>query len=260
MSPSAVRKAHEFVPTLDYITPRDYLRPMLGAFLFGAGVAAIVSCFGLVMGPGGSLLLFLFCLAVYTIQFPITFFISAVVHHQVYLHRLRKYGPEWFVRDHIVEMPQAEAFELCLAACGHIPRANIVAYDDNHGWIKLRVKGNFWVTVDRTVKISIERDNEAPEDKPRTRLCIDAKVRLTKFRTHLIKLVWGDKWYPIVFRTDRNLNSKLLDSITEFVHSVPNWDHRHISVSEDEHWNNLIGLDKANEDSSQQTNNLNTAA
>lgn len=250
MQSTALAKGTErFVPTLDYISPRDYIRPIGGAFLFGACIAALVSSFGLFFGPTCSALLFCFCLVVYTIQFPITFLISALVHHQVYLHRLRKYGPEWFVRERILEMPRAEAFELCLAACGHIPRAIIVGYDDQLGLINLRVKGNFWITVDRSVQISVNSDNEAPDDKPRSKLCIDAQVRLTKLRTAIIKTVWGEKWYPIVFRTDRNLNNKLLDAITEFIQSVPNWDHRHISVSEEEHWLDLIGRPAENNQS-----------
>lgn len=124
------------------------------------------------------------------------------------------------------------------------------------GIINLRVKGNFWVTVDRAVQISISRDLDASEGSPRSKLCIDAQVRLTKFRTAMIRSVWGEKWFPIVFRTDLNLNNKILDNITEFIQSVPNWDHKHISVSEDEHWRNLIGVN----DAANSTSELNNAA
>lgn len=257
MPSTAIDRVEErFVPTFDYIRPRDYLRPLAGACLFGICVAAVVSSFGLIFGPACSGLLFIFCLVVYTIQFPITFLISAFVHHQVFLHRLKRYGPEWFIRERNLDMPPAEAFELCLAACGHIPKAHIVSFDDSAGIINLRVKGNFWVTVDRAVQISISRDLEAPEGNPRSKLCIDAQVRLTKFRTAMIRSVWGEKWFPIVFRTDRNLNNKILDNITEFIQSVPNWDHKHISVSEDEHWRKLIGVNET----ANSTSELNNAA
>ncbi len=222
------QRFEHFVPTYDYIKFGDYTRPLMGAATFGLVLSFIVSTLAFfVSGPLMAGMMFLICLAVYTVQFPLGFLLSAFMHHCLFLHRLRKHGPTWYIRKQTLDIPKAEAFELCLAACGQIERARISDYDEKNGVVRLQVKGNFWITVDRMVAIQVQ------ESGPRSSvLYVDSQIKLTRFRSRLIKATWGEKWYPIVFRTDRNLNNKLMNVITNFIDSVPNWDHRHVSVEQ----------------------------
>lgn len=218
----------QFVPTYDYIKLPDYGRPLIGAAVFGLVLSCLVSSLAIfVGGPILSAMIFVLCLVIYSIQFPLAILASAALHHALLLYRMRKHGPAWYLRQRELELPQAEAFELCLAACTQFERSRITNYDEKKGIIHLQIKGNFWITVDRTVALVVKAKS------PHTSvLYIDSKVKLTKFRSKLIQLTWGAKWHPIVFRTDRNLNYKVMNTITNFIDSVPNWDHRHISVQE----------------------------
>lgn len=217
-----------FVPTYDYIKFSDYTRPLIGAATFGLVLSFIVSALAFCLsGPLMAGMMFLICLAVYTVQFPLGFLLSAFMHHCLFLHRLRKHGPTWYMRQQALDVSKEEAFELCLAACGQFDRARIIDYDEQNGLVRLQVKGNFWITVDRLVAIQVK------ETGPRqSTLYVDSQIKLTRFRSRLIKATWGEKWHPIVFRTDRNLNNKLMNVITNYIDSVPNWDHRHVSVQE----------------------------
>jgi|GEM_PF-674522 len=225
-----------FVPTFDYIKLNDYGRPLVGAAVFGLALSCLVSTLAIfVGGPILAAMIFVLCLIIYSIQFPLAILFSAILHHGLLMHRMRKYGPVWYLRQRELDLPQAEAFELCLAACTQFERGRITSYDEKKGIIHLQIKGNFWVTVDRTVALIVK------EKGPHSSLLyIDSKVKLTRFRSKLIQLTWGAKWHPIVFRTDRNLNYKVMNTITNFIDSVPNWDHRHISVQE-----KLENLDQA---------------
>ena len=218
----------QFVPTHDYIKLPDYGRPLIGAAVFGLTLACLVSTIALVLGgPLLSAMFFVLCLAIYSIQFPLAILISAALHHALLLYRMRKHGAVWYLRQRELDLPQAEAFELCLAACTQFERSKITEYDDKRGLIQLQIKGNFWITVDRSVTLMVKE--RGPHSSA---LYIDSKVKLTKFRSKLIRLTWGEKWHPVVFRTDRNLNYKVMNTITNFIDSVPNWDHRHVSVQE----------------------------
>lgn len=218
----------QFVPTYDYIKLPDYGRPLIGAAVFGLVLSCLVSTLAIfVGGPILSAMIFVLCLVIYSIQFPLAILASAALHHALLMYRMRKHGPAWYLRQRELDLPQAEAFELCLAACTQFERSRITNYDEKKGIIHLQIKGNFWITVDRTVALVVKTKG------PRTSvLYIDSKVKLTRFRSKLIQLTWGAKWHPIVFRTDRNLNYKVMNTITNFIDSVPNWDHRHISVQE----------------------------
>ncbi len=218
----------QFVPTYDYIKLPDYGRPLIGAAVFGLVLSCLVSTLAIfVGGPILSAMIFVLCLVIYSIQFPLAILASAALHHALLMYRMRKHGPAWYLRQRELDLPQAEAFELCLAACAQFERSRITNYDEKKGIIHLQIKGNFWITVDRTVALVVK--TKGPHTSV---LYIDSKVKLTRFRSKLIQLTWGAKWHPIVFRTDRNLNYKVMNTITNFIDSVPNWDHRHISVQE----------------------------
>ena len=196
----------QFVPTCDYIKLPDYGRPLIGAAVFGLALSCLVSTLAFFLGgPILASMIFVLCLIIYSIQFPIAILFSAAVHHGLLVYRMRKYGPVWYLRQRQLEFPQAEAFELCLAACTQFERGRITNFDEKKGIIHLQIKGNFWVTVDRTVALIVK------ENGPQSSfLYIDSKVKLTRFRSKLIQLTWGAKWHPIVFRTDRNMNYKVM--------------------------------------------------
>jgi hypothetical protein len=223
----------QFVPTYDYITWRDYGRPLLGAVRIGLAMAIVVSALSFIIGgPFLAIIIFILSACLYTVQFPLAFLLSAFIHHHLYLHRLRKHGPAWYLKQQVLDLPMAEAFELCLAACAQFEKGKISEYDDQKGYIRLSIKGNFLVTVDRNIGIILKENGPGS-----TILRIDSQLKLTSLRSRLIKMCWGEKWHPIVFRTDRNLNNKLMTTIISFVDSVPNWDHRHVSMQEQ--WENL---------------------
>ncbi|CAN5261239.1 hypothetical protein BH11CYA1_BH11CYA1_02010 [soil metagenome] len=226
----------QFIPSTDYIKLPDYARPIIGAAVFGLVLSLLISTLALILGgPILAGIFLILCLVIYSIQFPLAMIFSAALHHAILLYRMRKYGPVWYLRQRELDLPQAEAFELCLAACSQFERSEITEYDDKKGIIHLEIKGNFWITVDRSVTLVVKG-----KGLHSSVLYIDSKVKLTKFRSKLIRLTWGEKWHPIVFRTDRNLNYKVMNTITNFIDSVPNWDHRHISVQE-----RMESLDKA---------------
>lgn len=239
----------QFVPTYDYITWRDYGRPLIGAVRVGLAMSFIVSALALFIGgPVCAAIIFVLSALLYSVQFPIAFMLSAGIHHFLYLHRLRKHGPSWYSRQQIIDLPKAEAFELCLAACAQFERGRVTKYDDQRGYIRLSIKGNFFVTVDRNIGIILK------ENGPNSSiLYIDSQLKLTSFRSKLIKMTWGEKWHPIVFRTDHNLNNKLMTTIISFIESVPNWDHRHVSAQEQ--WENLDKTASEVENSNQQNIN-----
>jgi hypothetical protein len=140
----------------------------------------------------------------------------------VFLHRLRTYGPQFYSTEITVDTPAAEAFELCLAATSDLPKSKIVGMDEKNGTIMVSMKGNFWITVDRQVTLRVRASGA---DK--SIVSVDPSIKLTAYRKKLIRLIWGDKWYPLIFRSDVNWNRKIMASITSYIESVPNWDHRY---------------------------------
>lgn len=137
--------APELAP--DYIRPRDYIRPVLGGATLACGYAAAFAAFRAVVSSGAhsvapaELLYFVpFC--------ALTVLTSAVIHHRVWLYRLRKYGVQAFEVYHDLDMPVEEAFELCLASSAQLRDSKIEKCDDANNAVTVRVKGNFWITVD----------------------------------------------------------------------------------------------------------------
>ncbi len=204
----------------ELIQPQDYLRPLLGATIYALVFTAPGTLIGLVMGLGSARLM--------NMQFGIVamivglLLISAMIHHFVWWRRLKNHGASAFISYEDLEMPLEEAFELCLAATTQLPKSKIETFEELK-CIELRVKGNFWVTVDRMVEIKFVRLGEN-----QTRVVVDSAFKLTRARTFLINKIWGPKWAPIVYRLDVRKNKQLLLQITDYLRRVPEWNHKYI--------------------------------
>lgn len=207
---------------LDLYTARDYLRPMAGGAVY-AIICGSLFCLPIAVtaGPWGMMIAFgVACGLIAEISGMMA--LSALIHHQIFLHRMRKYGPQFYSSEVSLETPAAEAFELCLAATSELPKSKIIGMDEKKGTVMVSLKGNFWITVDRQVTIRVKS-----VDDGKSTISIDPSVKLTRFRRNLIRLIWGEKWYPLIFRSDVSWNRKIMASVVEYISSVPNWDHKH---------------------------------
>lgn len=197
----------------DYIKSADFLRPMVGGLVYG-----FVFYLPLSFAFGG-----IFCCSM-ALGMGCLILFAALVQWTIWQSRLKKEGPAAFQRFLELDMPYETAFELSLAATANLKRAKIENFNEASGHIGLRVKGNFWVTVDRAVDIIVQR-----VDSSHSRLNIGSVAKVTKFRDQLFRLIWGMKWYPIIVTNDINLNRKLLNQIVAAIENVPNWDYKHVS-------------------------------
>jgi len=205
-----------------YYSVRDYGRPILAGAAYAIAYSALIGV-PLVLLGGPIAAWVLAVVATLLIgEMVLTMGVSAFIHHRVFVHRLRKYGPSYYNSEIEVETPPAEAFELCLAATSELPKSKIVKMDEEAGTILVAMKGNFWVTVDRQVTLRVRQ-----KDHSQSVISIDPSIKLTPFRRKFMRLVWGDKWYPLIFRSDINWNRKILNTVTTYIQSVPNWDHRY---------------------------------
>ncbi len=204
----------------EHIQPQDYLRPVVGATIYGLVFTLPCTLIGISMGLGYAKLINTQLGVVAMITGMLL--ISAMIHHFIWLRRLKNHGASTFVAYEDLDMPLEEAFELCLAATTQLPKSKIETFEDAK-CIQLRVKGNFWVTVDRMVDIRFE---QLAQNK--TRVIVDTTVKLTPARTFLINMIWGPKWTPIVFRLDVRKNKQILTQISDYLHRVPEWNHKYI--------------------------------
>jgi hypothetical protein len=202
---------------------RDYWRPMQGGAAYAALECLLISPL-LLTGNIVALWIFTAIAAFIVLETMLIIGVSAGIHHRVFVHRLRKYGPAYYNSEITVDAPQAEAFELCLAATSDLPKSKIVSMDEKEGTLLVTLKGNFWTTVDRQVRLKVRGSKES---HLQSIISVDPSVKLTPFRRKIMRLVWGDKWYPLIFRSDVNWNRKILNSVTTYIESVPNWDHRY---------------------------------
>jgi hypothetical protein len=206
----------------DLFSARDYLRPMAGGAVY-AIICSVLFTLPLVLSASFIPLLIAFAIsAILIVEMSFMMGLSALIHHRVFLHRLRKYGPQFYSSEVTVDAPAAEAFELCLAATSDLPKSKIVGLDEKNGAIMVSMKGNFWITVDRQVTLKVR-----PFGTDKSIVSVDPSIKLTPIRKKLIRLIWGDKWYPLIFRSDVNWNRKIINSLTAYIESVPNWDHRY---------------------------------
>lgn len=204
----------------DLIQPQDYLRPIIGASIYGLLATLPGTLMALSVGlPFYHIIGMQMGVAALVVGILL---ISAMVHHFLWWHRLKEQGAKAFIAYEDLEMPLEEAFELCLAATTQIPKSTIETFEDGK-CINLRVRGNFWVTVDRLVDIKFDSLGEG-----KTRVIIDSKFRLTAMRSFLISKIWGPKWAPIVYRIDIRKNKQLLGQLTDYLQRVPEWNHKYI--------------------------------
>src|SRR5262249_11500379 len=124
---------------VDYIRLKDYARPMLGGALYGATFGCL---FGLmVMAQGCPFAVAWSSILGLAMVEGLVFALVAWAHHQLWLYRLRKYGPAAFEQFVSLEMPRSHAFELCLAATCSIEKSKIDSLDDERGHIRLHAGG-----------------------------------------------------------------------------------------------------------------------
>ncbi len=208
-------------PELDasYIKAADYWRPALGGLILG------VVYFGIALIPFLFLSPWIYFTGVVSFSIPmlLLFVTSAALHHQLWNYRLRKYGTDAFEVFHDLEMPAEEAFELCLAATTQLKDSKIEKCDQCAGVIQVRVKGNFWITVDRLVEIAVQQVSGE-----KVRVKVASVIKLTPARTFLIEKAWGKKWQPLLFRTDAGKNRKIMDALLIYIQSIPDWDHKYL--------------------------------
>ncbi|HNB24560.1 MAG TPA: hypothetical protein PKZ32_19220 [Candidatus Melainabacteria bacterium] len=204
----------------EHIQPQDYLRPIVGATIYAMVFTFPMTMFALGLGVSPFRLL--------SFQFGVvstiigTLLISAMIHHFVWWRRLKNHGASAFVAYEDVDLPLEETFELCLGATTQLPKSKIETFEEGKT-IQLRVKGNFWVTVDRMVDIKFQSLGEN-----KTRVIVDSAFKLTPARTFLISKIWGPKWTPIVFRLDIRKNKEMLMQITDYLRRIPEWNHKYV--------------------------------
>lgn len=204
----------------EHIQPQDYLRPIVGATIYAMVFTLPPTLMALGAGlPMARLLSFQFGVATTIVGMLL---ISAMIHHFVWWRRLKNHGAGAFIAYEDLDMPLEQAFELSLGATTQLPKAKIETFEEGQR-IQLRVKGNFWVTVDRMVDIKFEQLSEN-----KTRVIVDSAFKLTPVRTFLITKIWGPKWSPIVFRLDVRKNKQMLAQIKDYLRRVPEWNHKYI--------------------------------
>jgi len=200
----------------------DYGRPIWAGIIYAIACSALIAVpLLLTAGLIGAWVLAIIA-PLLIVEMVFTMGLSAFIHHRFFVHRLRKYGPSYYNCEIEVESPPAEAFELCLAATTELPKSKIIKMDEKAGTILVAIKGNFWTTVDRQVTFRVRQ-----KDHSQSVISVDPSIKLTAFRRKFMRLVWGDKWYPLIFRSDINWNHKILNTVTTYIQSVPNWDHRY---------------------------------
>lgn len=233
--PQKLDQSPEFEP--DYIQPIDYCRPLIGAFGFALVYGTVCSILS-AMFTGFAFAPCVFAGICFTM--PLLVLVSAFFHHQLWVYRLRKHGSEAFENHETLAMPLEEAFELALAASAQFKNSKVEKCDQKNNTIRVRVKGNFWVTVDRVVEIKVHRVTSV-----KSRISVNSVIRLTRFRELMFAMVWGPKWQPILFRTDFNKNKKIMDEITTFVQNIPNWDHKYLPGESYKQLNDQLATENA---------------
>lgn len=178
---------------------------------------------------------------IFVVEFPVVMAVS----NQIYKSRLSRYGTEAFVRVHTLPMSSAQAFELCLAACGHVEGARLVYADEQTGLMVARIKQNPLIRPDRDLRIAFQETPASGEEEagnsPQTTVTIQTELYHTEMGRNFLTWMFGEQWLKFPKPVGFALNLKVLDTVSDYLSSIPNWDHKHISVSEDEHWQGLLG-------------------
>lgn len=168
------------------------------------------------------------------------------VSDAIYRFRLKKYGRDAFMREHKLPMTQAEAFELCLAAASQLPKSSLACADEEQGLIVARVKQNPLLRPDRDVYIALSET--VAGDQVETTVKVSTGPYHTKSGSIFMVSLLGNTFSKVPRPGMFNINRRMLDTISNYINSVPNWDHKHISVSEDEHWKSLLQLQEGAEE------------
>ncbi len=116
-----------------------------------------------------------------------------------------------------VNLPVAQAYELCLASTMQLRSALIVRSGESE-WICARVKA----VPDRTVVIRLERLRNGD-----TRIAIECVKHWSAIRSSLFRQLFGRKFEQLMLRIDDGLNAELIEEVASFVRNTPNWDYKY---------------------------------
>lgn len=211
----------------DYIQPIDFLRPTLYGFVLGAVYMAFVVGMFMVADPtraGIAMLVGSSSLVMCAVIYAVAGLTGAIGMHATWLTKLKS-GRHLFERQLSVQIPSEHAFELCLAAAAHLKNPRVTGFDEEHGYLRIVSEAPWWSTSESTqLDVHLQESIDGV-----THISVVAQKALTNSRLSLLRLVWGDKWMPIVLTLPgTESSSKLMDQFVDFINAHPNWNYRHI--------------------------------
>lgn len=229
-----VEPRHKFsadITRTDYIQPLDYVRPALGGFAVGWVYMTLVSIIcslldpvraGIMLSVGGMGALMSAWIYAFTAV------IAAVSVHSMWYLRLKRFGAPAFERRISVQIPSRQAFELCLAASAQVKNQRIIALNDKKGEIRVQTPPSscFYEHSDIDIQLTETIDGV-------THISITAQKAVTELRMQLLRLMWGDKWVPLILAVgNREQHEKVMDEICDHIRMMPNWNYAHAAISE----------------------------
>jgi len=160
-----------------------------------------------------------------------TALIAAATVHGMWHYRLQKFGAHAFHRTLSVQIPQQQAFELCLAAASHIKDQRILGFDDQKGEIRIQTPPSSWLYEHTDIDIHLAESLDGV-----THISLSAQKAVTRCRMTLLKMMWGEKWIPLILAVgNREQHDKALDELADHIRAMPNWNYAHAICSyEDE--------------------------
>lgn len=208
----------------DYIEPIDYLRPIAGGFCLGMMYMALVTIVCMMTDPGRAGIAMIvggsgaFMSA---ILYGAAGLFAALVNHWAWIYRLKKYGPPAYQRSFSIEIPRKQSFELCLAAAGQLSNPKIVAMDEHRGEIRVLHQGPWWRSENAYVDVALRESLDGV-----THVTLTAQTAVSDMRFSLLKLLWGEKWLPLILTVGyHERHGELMDQIADYALSIPNWNH-----------------------------------
>ena len=229
-----VEPRHKFsadITRVDYIQPLDYLRPAVGGFIVGLLYMSIVSIVCSLLDPARAAIM----LSVGTMGaimsawiYAITAVAAAGTVHCMWWHRLNKLGPNAYERRMSLQIPQKQAFELCLAASAQVKKQKILGLDDHLGEIRIQTPPSNLLYEHTNIDIRLTETIDGV-----THVTMTAEKAVTRFRMALLRAMWGDKWVPLILAVgNRDQHEKAMDELADHMQSMPNWNYNHRSITQ----------------------------
>lgn len=206
-----------FVP-FQYLDPAFYkLSDYFGCFLRGVSCGLILNAPIILLGVASPSLLvnMLPCIAGISCLLGVVFTAVASSFRSAFLDLLSRRGVAAFLTYEDVNLPAAQAYELCLAAAMQIRSALIVQTDECER-ICVRVKS----VPDRTIVIRLDSLR-----KGKTRISIDCVKHWSSLRSKLVRQLFASKFEQLILRVDDGQNAELIAKTAEFIRETPNWDY-----------------------------------